>query len=230
MVFHWSLSDSKSPQVSRTLLSILSYLNDIVVWMVPTLFFFFLSFFDFQLYVRFLTILHRVFTKDVGGRKVVIIYFTNLCSYSLLRDIFLIYIDNTLLRRRAFSQSAIFFCISCRLQLSGILLMCLPTPFLDHTQCSHYYRHGSSFQVPNYSISISRCLYSLILLYFFFLYSYFITFFSLGIDISIKRNIFLLLFLTNIFDLLLFILLSVWVAKFQRIVSPFASFIVSDWC
>ena len=36
MVFHWSLSDSKSPQVSRTLLSILAVLNNAVVWMVPT--------------------------------------------------------------------------------------------------------------------------------------------------------------------------------------------------
>ena len=33
MVFHWSLSDSKSPQVSRTLLGILAVLS-IVVWMV----------------------------------------------------------------------------------------------------------------------------------------------------------------------------------------------------
>ena len=36
MVFHWSLSDSKSPQVSRTLLSILAGINNAVVWMVPT--------------------------------------------------------------------------------------------------------------------------------------------------------------------------------------------------
>ena len=36
MVFHWSLSDSKSPQVSRTLLSILDVLNNVVVWMVST--------------------------------------------------------------------------------------------------------------------------------------------------------------------------------------------------
>ena len=34
MVFHWSLSDSKSPQVSKTLLSILAVLNNAVVWMV----------------------------------------------------------------------------------------------------------------------------------------------------------------------------------------------------
>ena len=36
MVFHWRLSDSKSPQVSRTLLSILSVFNNAVVWMVST--------------------------------------------------------------------------------------------------------------------------------------------------------------------------------------------------
>ena len=36
MVFHWSLSDSKSPQVSRTLLIILAVLNNAVVWMVST--------------------------------------------------------------------------------------------------------------------------------------------------------------------------------------------------
>ena len=36
MVFHWSLSDSKSPQVFRTLLSILAVLKNAVVWMVFT--------------------------------------------------------------------------------------------------------------------------------------------------------------------------------------------------
>ena len=36
MVFHWSLSDSKSPQVSRNLLSILSVFNNAVVCMVST--------------------------------------------------------------------------------------------------------------------------------------------------------------------------------------------------
>ena len=36
MVFYWSLSDSKSPQFSRTLLSILAVLNNAVVWMVST--------------------------------------------------------------------------------------------------------------------------------------------------------------------------------------------------
>ena len=36
MVFHWSLNDSKSPHVSRTLLSILADLNNAVVWTVST--------------------------------------------------------------------------------------------------------------------------------------------------------------------------------------------------
>ena len=36
MVFHWSLSDSKSPHASRNFLSIQGILNNIVVWMVST--------------------------------------------------------------------------------------------------------------------------------------------------------------------------------------------------
>ena len=36
MVFHRHLSDIKSPQVSRTLLSILAVFNNVVVWMVST--------------------------------------------------------------------------------------------------------------------------------------------------------------------------------------------------
>ena len=36
MVFHWNPSDRKSPQVSRTLLSILAVLNNAVVWMIST--------------------------------------------------------------------------------------------------------------------------------------------------------------------------------------------------
>ena len=36
IVFHWSLRDSKSPQVSMTLLSILADLNNDLFWMVST--------------------------------------------------------------------------------------------------------------------------------------------------------------------------------------------------
>ena len=34
MVFHWSLGDSKSPQVSRTRLMILAVFSNAVVWIV----------------------------------------------------------------------------------------------------------------------------------------------------------------------------------------------------
>ena len=36
MVFHWRLSDSKCPQVYRTLLSILAVFNNAVVWVIST--------------------------------------------------------------------------------------------------------------------------------------------------------------------------------------------------
>ena len=36
MILHWSLSNSRSPQISRTLLSILAVLDNAVVWMVFT--------------------------------------------------------------------------------------------------------------------------------------------------------------------------------------------------
>ena len=36
MVFHWSLNDNKSPQVSWTLLSILAVLSNVVIWIVST--------------------------------------------------------------------------------------------------------------------------------------------------------------------------------------------------
>ena len=36
MVFHWSLSESKSPLVSSTFLSILAILNNVLVWMLST--------------------------------------------------------------------------------------------------------------------------------------------------------------------------------------------------
>ena len=36
MVFHWRLSDNKSPQVSGTFLSTLTDFSNAVLWMVPT--------------------------------------------------------------------------------------------------------------------------------------------------------------------------------------------------
>ena len=36
MIFHWSLSDSKSPEVSRSFFNILADLNNVVVWVAST--------------------------------------------------------------------------------------------------------------------------------------------------------------------------------------------------
>ena len=90
MNFHWSLSDSKSPQVSRTLLGILAVLNNAVVWMVSTrpltskssspfsnhlvtvpnapitigiIVTCMSLLFNFRIYFRFLTIIQHVFTQ-----------------------------------------------------------------------------------------------------------------------------------------------------------------------
>ena len=66
MVFHWSLSDSKSPQVSRTLLSILADLNNAVVWMISAhpLFFKFPS--KFQVFISLFAFLpfYSVFSQS----------------------------------------------------------------------------------------------------------------------------------------------------------------------
>ena len=61
MVFHWSLSDSKSPQVSRTLISILADFNNSVVPRAPitigiTITFMFHSFFNSLVRSRYLSL------------------------------------------------------------------------------------------------------------------------------------------------------------------------------
>ena len=82
---------------------------------------------------------------------------------------------------------------------------------LDHTQDSHFYWHGSSFNVPLssffFSISISRCFYLLILFY-----SLTDSFLSGGTAISINFFLFLLLLL-----LLLLLLVVVVVVVFQSL-------------
>ena len=88
MVFHWSLNDSKSPQVSRTRLSILAALSNAVVWIVstrlptskssrpfnnplvtvpnaPITIGTIVYYLIFQFYFRVFTILHGVFTQDL---------------------------------------------------------------------------------------------------------------------------------------------------------------------
>ena len=162
MVFHCSLNN-KSPQVSRTLLSILTDHNNAVVWMVSTRPLISESsspntnslvtvssaqLFHFQFYYRFLTILHRVFTSDLGWGKVVIICFIRIyvlfwlffafccCCFvffCLFWVTFFCPIDSTLQRRWAVPQSAIFlYFISLR--LPGNTVMCLYVLFLVITR------------------------------------------------------------------------------------------------
>ena len=82
--------------------------------------------FNFQ----FLTILHWVFNPDLGWEKVEIICIP--CIYifgCLFWVIFFSHTDSTLLKRSAVPQSA-NFCISYKLRLPGILLICLSVLFL----------------------------------------------------------------------------------------------------
>ena len=74
-----------------------------------------------------------------------------------------------------------------------------------------------------FSISISRFLDLIILLYF-------LTDVFLLVGTAISISLFFLLYsLTIIYGLWLFIFLSVWIAKFQRMVSPFVFLITSGW-
>ena len=67
---HWSLSESKFPQVSRTLLSILANFNNAVVWIILILpllsIIIIIIIFNFQFYFQFLRILHWVLAQDIG--------------------------------------------------------------------------------------------------------------------------------------------------------------------
>ena len=97
--------------------------------------------------------------------------------------------------------------------LGSYIVNALMCPFLDHTQCSIYYWYGSTFKMPRFFfgggfISISRCLYKLVLLY-----SLTDMLLSVGTDISIRTHVFLLDSLTTISDQLRFIFLSVSIAK-----------------
>ena len=106
IVFHWTLSDIKSPQVSRTLLSILANINNAVIWMVlilppilstlPFVFSILLSLlllllllFSFQFYFQFLT---KSFTrsslKTFGDKSFCLDVFYAVFLLPLLGDIF----------------------------------------------------------------------------------------------------------------------------------------------
>ena len=65
--------------------------------------------------------------------------------------IFFSQIDSTLLSKWTVPPSPNFL---CKLGLPGILLIFLSYPFLDHTNCSHYYWYDGSFKVPYFIMII----------------------------------------------------------------------------
>ena len=94
-------------------------------------------------------------------------------------------------------------CISCKSELPCILFNALIfiSPFLSHTQGSHYYwYYGTVVVLRCYIISVSifTSFYLFILLYLF------TGTVSVGTDLSVRSHVFLLLYWTNIFDLLIF--------------------------
>ena len=91
---------------------------------------FIIIWFNFQLYFRFLTILHWVFTQDLArGKGVIICILSIYVSCCLFWATFFCHIDSSLLGRWAVPQNAIF-CISNRQRPPYILLMNLSIPFL----------------------------------------------------------------------------------------------------
>ena len=130
------------------------------------------------------------------------------------------HIDCNLLWRWAVPQSAIF-CISYWLEQPGILLMCVLVSFLVISSTPTITGTIVVLRCHIFSISISRCLHLLVLLYSL------IDILSVGTDMSIRRYVFLLSSVTGLF---LFIFQSIWIVKSQRIVVLFASVIGPGWC
>ena len=107
---------------------------------------------------RFLTILQCVFTQDLVWRKVVIIYI-----YILLPLLGLFFLSNWLYSPKEISSSN--FCISVRLGVLGILLMCLSISFLVIRWASIITRTQVDLSCYIFLISLSISMYLIILLY-----------------------------------------------------------------
>ena len=136
----------------------------------------------------------------------------------LLDDIFRPH-HSTLLK--AVPQNAIF-CISCWLGLQGIL-MCLSVPFLIIP----------SAPTITGTMVVLRCQIFFNLYFEVFVFSYFIVFFDCYVIISrychIHEKICFLSTITTISRSLLFIFLSVWIAKSLGIVAAFVPLIGSGF-
>ena len=98
---------------------------------------------------------------------------------------FFSHIDRNLQKRWSIRESA-FICISYKLEPAKFFVDMFICPFLDHTQCSHYYWHHGNFKLPhvldfNFKVFVYNnilwliCYYLLILPYqlegVFFFYS-----------------------------------------------------------
>ena len=149
-VFHRNLIGTKSSRVSRTLLRILTYLSNPVIWTVS------LCYLNFQIYFQLLTMLHRGFTQNLGWVKLATkgiqcfihnfgCYFSNQSS-------------STFQKRSAVQQSAVFVIHSDRdCQESRKLVY---KSLTWSTQGYPYHWLGGSFTVPQFSyFFLTRSLY-----------------------------------------------------------------------
>ena len=146
--------------------------------------------FNFQIYTWFITILHRVFTQNLQLGKVVII-----CIFCSIIT-FLLYIsnniDSNLLRRLEVSQNAIFVAWTVR-YFVNIPFLIIHWTLTNNDKVVVLWCHI-------FSISISRFLYLLILLYYLTV----MLLLSVNTDISIRKHVFLLDSLISISCLSLF--------------------------
>ena len=117
--------------------------------------------FRFQLYFRYITTLHRVFTQDLGWGKIEII-----CIYipSILFGVtFPVRLDSSKeMSDSAKCNSSYFTQVATTRYLVKMFICCC---FLNLTQYSQYYWHGVSFKWPHFF----QFLFPALCIYFFFI-------------------------------------------------------------
>ena len=136
--------------------------------------------FNFQFYFWFLTIsLLGLYQRLRAREDSNYIYFQYICILLLFfLVVFFSHIDTTLLRRWVVLQNTIL-CISLRLGISSIFLMCLSgtssyylnvfvCPILNHNQVSHYDWYCSSFTLSVFRSVLILIISSILLIWGFF--------------------------------------------------------------
>ena len=147
MVFHWSLRDNKSPQISWTFLSILADLNNVVVWTVstPPL----ISKSSSFCTTRFTATLTDIFHLSMSDRKS-----SQLCrtflSYQTDFDRAIVWIVSTL---PLFSSSFRLLSMSSGTVLSAPKIISITVTFMLHSFFSSLakYKYLSSFFWPSFT-------------------------------------------------------------------------------